>query len=343
MEAPVSVIVICAVDVAVPDGTYCTVIVQPLPAAITVVLVQVPPVIEKAPAPAVLVIVGVAVSVSGPANVPLAVLLTVIVPDFVFVPPVFSAGTGALIVTVAPSTVNVGAPAVGVFPIGVVTVTFLVVKPAVFVIANVAVRCVPSGLTVMPLAVIPAPALTTVAPVKPVPIRVTARFVPREPLLGVIEASVGPVTVNVSGLLAPPSVVTVTFLAVRPAVAVIVKVAVTVVSLTTVKLLTVMPAPTPLIADVVNRLVPVKVTGTLVPREPNVGLMELSAGAAGLLTTKDTLLLVPFVVVTETVLVVSAAVVEIANVAVTVVSLTPVTLLTVTPVPETLTPVAPVK
>lgn len=116
-----SVRVICAVDVPVPDGTYCTITVQLPPALTTRPDTQVPPVIEKVPAPAVFVMVGAAVKLSGPAFDPVAVLLTVMVPLLVVVLDgvVVSTGAGPANATVAPVTRNVTALVV---PSGVATV-----------------------------------------------------------------------------------------------------------------------------------------------------------------------------------------------------------------------------
>jgi len=70
-------------------------------------------------------------------------------------------------------------------------------------------------------------------------------------------------------LLVAPFVVTVRFLAVRGAPGVMVKFAVTVVSFTTVTpLAVILPAPDTFTAVVPVRLVPVRVTGTTVPRAP---------------------------------------------------------------------------
>ena|SRR6266851_3332643 len=78
--------VTCATDGVVPDGMYCTIIVQLEPAAggtkvppglMGVPTAQVPPVIEKAPGPAK---VGAVVSVNEPAFAPVAVFLNVMVP-----------------------------------------------------------------------------------------------------------------------------------------------------------------------------------------------------------------------------------------------------------------------
>ncbi len=69
----------------------------------------------------------------------------------------------------------------------------------------------------------------TVAPeTKFVPVRVTGTVVPSAPLFGLIEVRVGPVevTVNVTALLVPAVVVTVTLAAPEAALAAMVKVAV---------------------------------------------------------------------------------------------------------------------
>jgi hypothetical protein len=95
------------------------------------------------------------------------------------------------------------------------------------------------------------------------------------------------VTVKVTVLVVPPGVVTLTVLAVAVAVAEIVKVAVTVVALA-VMLLTVMPVPDTLIAVAPVRLVPVRVTGTTVPRTPEVGEIEVNVGATGPATRTST-------------------------------------------------------
>ena len=90
-----------------------------------------------------------------------------------------------------------------------------------------------------PVTVTPVPDTVTPfvddVPVKPDPVRVTVGLLFRPPRLGLIEVSVGPVTVKVGAPavgLVPPNVVTVTVLEPSVALAVITKVAVTVVSLT---------------------------------------------------------------------------------------------------------------
>ena len=90
---------------------------------------------------------------------------------------------------------------------------------------------------------------------------------PRAPVLGEMEVSTGPCTMNVLRCcLVPPGVVTLTFLALIAAAAEIVNVAVIVVGLTTATALTVTPVPvTAIVVPVAVKLVPVTVTGTAVP------------------------------------------------------------------------------
>ena len=243
--------------------------------------------------------------------------------------------TGEMEASVAPCTVNAILPLV---PPGVVTLTFLAVSAAVAEIVNVVVAVV-AFVTVTVPTVTPPPEMATVVPaaVKFVPVSVTGTAVPRTPVLGTIDASVGTAgltIVNGTVLLAPPGVVvTLTFLAVRPAPAAIAKFALTVVSLTTARPLTVTPPPDTVIAVVPARPLPVRVSGMVVPRAPDVGEIEVSNGP----TVKVCALLVPPGVVTVTLLAESVAAAEIVNVAVIVDGFTTVTPLTVTPVPETAT------
>jgi hypothetical protein len=189
-----------------------------------------------------------------------------------------SVGTGGA------TTVNV---VVLVVPIGVVTLTFLVVSPAVAVIVNVAVT-VESFTTVRPLELTPLPdTLIAVAAVKPLPVNVTGKLVVCSPVSGEIEVKVAPSTVNVTVPLAPPAVVTLTVLVVSPAVSDISNVVVIVVELTTIVVPTVTPDPdTVTVVPVVVKLVPVSVTGTFVPRRPLAGVIEVNVGAAGLTTVR---------------------------------------------------------
>jgi hypothetical protein len=180
-------------------------IVQLAPGLTTEPEAHVPPVIEKVPtAGPTLVIDGTAVRVSGP--VALIALLTVMVPFFVVVVAgvVVRPGVGAEMATVAPVTWKGTVSVVG--PIGVLTMTFLVVvSEAPAVITQDAATVVAFGGGAVSVQVMPPPLMdTAVAPVRFVPVRVTGTVVPRSPLVGEIEVSVGPVTVKVTGLLAIP-------------------------------------------------------------------------------------------------------------------------------------------
>ena len=342
MPVPVIVTFPFCVSDPVVGGIYCTVIVQLLPGLTTAPDTQEPPVIVigcVVPPVKPFTIVGFAVSVRGPVA-PVA-LVTVIVP--VFVVPlagvVVNAGVGTGIVTVAAVTVKVTLP---VFPIGVVTLTVLAVCAAPDVIVKVALIVV-ELTTVRAPTVTPVPdTVTVVAPVRLVPVSVTGTLLPIVPEAGAIEVNVAPTTVNVV-VAVPPGVVMVTVRADRVAPVVIVKVAVAVVELATVKALTVTPEPDT-VSDVAPvRLVPVSVTGTAVPRTPEFGAIEVSVGAGGAFTVKITAPVVPPGVTTVTFLAVSVAVAVIAKFAVTDVSLAAVTPVAVTPVPVTFTAVAPVR
>jgi len=110
----------------------------------------------------------------------------------------------------------------------VVTVTLVGPGVALPAMVKVAVICVAlSTLTL--LTDTPLLLVFTVAPeMKFVPVRVTGTVVPCAPLLGLTEVRVGPVEmmVNVTALLVPAEVVTVTLTAPGVAVAAMVKVAV---------------------------------------------------------------------------------------------------------------------
>ena len=94
---------------------------------------------------------------------------------------------------------------------------------------------------------------------------------------------------EVTVLLVPPGVVTLTVLADTVAPPEIVKRAVTVVALTTVTLLTVIPVPDTFTADVPVRFVPVKVTGTATPRPELAGEIDVSVGSGTLARTRPRL------------------------------------------------------
>ena len=101
---------------------------------------------------------------------------------------------------------------VPVVPIGVVAVTVRAPVAAVVVKVQFAFTVVAVGVPVT-LQVMPEPEkVTAVAPVKLVPVSTTAcGFVAvREPDVGLIEASVGPITVKATAFVVPAGAVTVT-------------------------------------------------------------------------------------------------------------------------------------
>ena len=172
-----------------------------------------------------------------------------------------------------------------------VKVTVLLVPPAVVAlilcgpvaalaaITNVAVIWV-AVTAGAPLVVIPVGRFS-VAPVRLVPVSVTATLVPAVPEVGAMEASVGAAgaaafTVNVTALLVPPVVVTVTFLAPTAALAAIAKLALTCVA---VVLVTVTVTPAMALTVAPDRFVPVRTTGTVTPALPATGAMLVSVGA----------------------------------------------------------------
>jgi hypothetical protein len=350
---PDPVTVTVALAVAVVVGTYDTLIVQLLPGLRRKPLTQVPPAgLENVPAVLALVTVGVALNENAPVAV--AALVTVIVPVFVVVLPgvVTNAGEGAVATTgpsvsVAPRTVNVVAGAeTGVVPIGVTAVTFLEPSAAAGVIVQFAVTVV-VPVTTKPEQVTPVPdTLTAVAPVRFAPVRVMATVLPRTPDDGTTNWSVGPTTVKAPVRVpVPDPVVTLTFLAPSVAVVVMVKVAVALSGLKTVKPLTVTPLPLTVEPVAPVKFVPVIVTGTDVPRTPKVGATEVTVGAGSAMMVNPTALLVPPGAVTVMFLTEPVVPAEMVNVALTWLSFTTVSPLTVTPPPpppETLIAVVPV-
>ena len=262
---------------------YCTRIVQEPPELITNPLTQVPPVMVKTPFPPPPCVpsAGFAVRVSGPALAPVAVLLTVIVAFLVPVPPVFKAGTGAEIDTVARLMVK-GTAGADVPP-GVVTVTFTLPGPAVSGMVNVVLSCV--ALSTQTVPTVTPPAIFTVVPlvVKLVPVRVTETVEPTLPKLGLMVLRVGiegTCTVNVTVPLVPFGVLMRTVCAPVVVVGAIVKVAVTCVELTTTGVVEVMLVPEKRIPFAPVRLVPVSVTLTELPLSPEFGLIEVNVGTA---------------------------------------------------------------
>jgi len=160
---------------------------------------------------------------------------------------------------------------------------------------------------------------------------------------GPVNAGVPPVTVKGRVLLVPPGVVRPRFLIPSGAAREMFRVACTDVGEITVRLVTGISAPIPVTANVPVRLVPVNVTVTLVPRAPDVGLIDVSVGGGGAVIVNVTGLLTPPGVETVTFLAPRVAKLAMAKVAVTLVSLTTVTLLTVTPVPVMFTANVPVR
>ena len=239
-----------------------------------------------------------------------------------------------------------------------VTVMLLGPITAPDVVLKVALICVGLTTTTDPKATVRpfagATTLTVDPAVKLLPVRTTATGfglpnVRRRPELGVIELRTGVpgfTTVNVTGVVGAPVVVTVTFLAVNAAVGEMTKFAVMVVSLTTVKALTVMPPPVTAIPVAglapLTKLMPVSVTGCVVPRAPVVGAIENSP-AGGTVTVKVTALLVPAPVVTVTFEAPAGANGAMFTIAVMEVSLATVKPVTLIPKFEKLTEVAPVR
>src|SRR5260370_11121234 len=113
---------------------------------------------------------------------------------------------------------------------GVTALTFLAVRAAVLVIAQLALTLV--VVDPVTVQVTPAPAVTEVAPVRLVPLTVTSKVVLCVPVVGAIDVTVGPCTVNAAarGLVAPLGGATLTLLDVSHALAGIVEFAVTVVA-----------------------------------------------------------------------------------------------------------------
>lgn len=275
-----------------------TVQVFPLPPAFrTVVDPQVPPATMENPVPAT---VGEALNANGPPVVPVAVFVTVTKPVFVVVlgvpvaqvrvPPVLlhNAGEGGENVSVAPVTWKALGKVPDPLP-GTVTVTVLAVNDALWPIAQLAVTVVEAAVpvTTTPVQVMLPPFIATAfAPNRLLPLMVTGTIVPRTPDVGLMPVSVGTgaVTVNVTVLVVPSGVVTLTVLVVVAAVEAMVKTATTWESLTTPMSLTVTPVPDTLIADAPVRCVPLSVTFTNVgfvgelPRRPEFGMIEVRVG-----------------------------------------------------------------
>jgi hypothetical protein len=287
------------------------------------------------------------------ANVALTVVsFTAVTPDTVIPAPAFTvvapvkAAPVRVTLTLVPRTPEVGLmldsdggastvkATVLVGPLGVVTLTFLVEGVAFGAMKKIAVAVV-SFVTLKKSTVTPLPTpFNPVAPVRPEPFKVTWKRLPRAPEAGVIDVSfAGTVTVKFTVLVVAPGTLTLTVLAPVVAVFAIPKVAVTVVSFTAVNAVTVIPVPDTFKDVAPVKPVPLSVTGTLLPRSAEFGLIDESTS---LVTVKVTVLLVPPGVVTLTVLAFAVAFADMVNVAVIVPSFTTVIPLTVTPLPETL-------
>src|SRR4029077_20658557 len=131
------------------------------------------------------------------------------------------------------------------------------------------------------------PELVTFTPApatKFVPVKVTFTVAPWVPVLGLIPVRVGAggvgrLTVNGTGAEVPAVVFTVTLAAPVAALAVIVKVAVIWVVLTTTILVTVTPELVRFTPAPATKFVPVKVTFTVAPWVPVLGLIPVRVGA----------------------------------------------------------------
>jgi hypothetical protein len=224
---------------------------------------------------------------------------------------------------------------------GVFTLTFLAVRAAPLVMAQLALTVVAVADVIVQVTPPPVTVIA-VAPFRLVPVSVTGTVVPCVPVAGATEASVGPSTVKVM-VAFPPGVNTVTVLAEAVRVVFIVRFTVIVVEETTVTVPTVTPPPfISTLVPFVVKLEPMIVTGTVVPRTPELGVIDDTVGDGGLFTVNVKALVSPFGVLTMTGLGLGTAVGETVKVAVTVESFTTVNELTVTPAPA-VTAVAPVR
>jgi len=152
------------------------------------------------------------------------------------------------------------------------------------------------------LTVMPGLETATVEPARKLePARVTGTAEPWLPEEGLTEVSegAGGLTVNVAGALVPLRLETVTVEAPRVALPAIEKVAVIWFELTTTTLLTVMPGFEAATVEPARKLDPETVTGTELPRIPEVGLREEMTGK-GAVMEKGTAEVVPAEVETVT-------------------------------------------
>jgi hypothetical protein len=167
-------------------------------------------------------------------------------------------------------------------PCGVVTVMFRAPAAAVDAMFRAVVREVWLR-TVTELVVIPDPLTATVVDpaTKKVPVRVTPTDVPWAPAAILVEVSVGgcPWTVNVTALLEPCPVPTVTFRGPGVAEAAIVNVAVKAIELDAVTALAITPVPlTKTLVPPETKFVPLSVTLTVAFCTPEGGFSDVSVG-----------------------------------------------------------------
>src|SRR3984893_2400912 len=166
-----------------------------------------PPVIVKIAIPVTGVVVGAVVDVRAPAFAPVALLVTVMVPFFMFRrgPLVRS---GPLNDAIPPSTVKVTLLVTPLIPFGVLTLMFWPPNVVPGARLRVAVTWVALSRAKLVTVTLEEPgAFTPVAPPRLVPVRVTLTLEPREPEEGEILERVprgGVWTVDVPALLLPP-------------------------------------------------------------------------------------------------------------------------------------------
>jgi hypothetical protein len=157
-------------------------------------------------------------------------------------------------------------PALTTEPLAQVPPVIANVPPAVPTLVTLGAAVNVNGPAVAPVAVL----LTVMVPLCAVVVPVTSEGV------GPANVIVAPVTVNVTALVVPASPVlpTVTLRALKVAVALIAQLALTVVAVGAgATMVQVTPVPETFTAFAFARLVPVNVTGTVVPRRPLTGLI----------------------------------------------------------------------
>ena len=170
-------------------------------------------------------------------------------------------------------------------PAGVVTVTLAAPGRALLAMVKVAVICEEPTVTLLTetpfgaftVVGVPKAPIAGAAGTKQVPVNVTDTFAPGAPLLGAIEFNVGS-TAKETLLLVPAWVETVTGPVPPLRQTAILNTAVICVEDATTTLLTLMPSGAVTVVPPGTKPVPVKVTWTVAPSVPLLGLMELSVG-----------------------------------------------------------------